>query len=116
MRHSVRRKSSPHMVNIPRALFTGRCRRHRRRSAMPSAIPRRLAAPLGRSLASVLQVLLHERRRFFQIHPAVVHAGEVVLPAEARIGAPAPRPAIPQPGEQDRPSRHAACGADWPVV
>src|SRR5262249_40439788 len=33
---------------------------------------RRLAALLGRSLASVLQILLRERR-FFQIHPAVVN-------------------------------------------
>ena len=40
---------------------------------MPSAIPRRLAALLGRSRASVLQVLLRERRRVFQIHPAVVN-------------------------------------------
>src|SRR5271166_2565354 len=39
---------------------------------MPSAIPRHLAARLGCSPASVLQVLLRERRRFSQIHPALI--------------------------------------------
>src|SRR6201998_3308306 len=39
---------------------------------MPSAIPRRLAALLGRSRASVLQVLLRKRWRLFQVHAAVV--------------------------------------------
>src|SRR5215472_4383454 len=40
---------------------------------MPSAIPRRLAEVPGRSRASVLQVLMRHRRRFSQIHPAVVN-------------------------------------------
>src|ERR1700745_200938 len=39
---------------------------------MPSAIPRRLAAVLGRAHASVLQVLLRQRRRLFQVHAAVI--------------------------------------------
>src|ERR1700732_3746486 len=39
---------------------------------MPSAIPRYLAAFLGRSRASVLQILLRERWRFFQFHAAVI--------------------------------------------
>src|SRR5882762_6660637 len=39
---------------------------------MPSAIPRRLAAVLGRSRASVLQVLLRKRWRLFQVHAAVI--------------------------------------------
>src|SRR6267142_94931 len=39
---------------------------------MPSAIPRRLAALLGRSRASVLQVLLRKRWRLFQVHAAGV--------------------------------------------
>src|SRR5215831_20268966 len=39
---------------------------------MPSANPRRLAALLGRSRASVLQVLLRERWCLLQVHPAVI--------------------------------------------
>src|SRR5215467_10441451 len=39
---------------------------------MPSAIPRRLAEVPGRSRASVLQVLLRHRRRFFQVHATVI--------------------------------------------
>src|SRR6516225_2743532 len=39
---------------------------------MPSAIPRRLAAVLGRAHASVLQILLRQRRRLFQVHAAVI--------------------------------------------
>src|SRR5215510_14554038 len=39
---------------------------------MPSAIPRRLAAPLDRSHESVLQVLLRKRWRLFKVHAAVI--------------------------------------------
>src|ERR1700737_3938729 len=53
---------------------------------MPSAIPC-LAALLGRSLASVLQVLPRKRWRLFQVHPAVIDRrragrGTWVLPKE----------------------------------
>src|ERR1051326_9380986 len=39
---------------------------------MPSAIPCRIAALLGRSRASVLQVLRRKRRRLFQVQGAVI--------------------------------------------
>src|SRR5215813_15156574 len=39
---------------------------------MPSAIPRRLAAPLDRSHESVLQVLLRKRWRLFKVHATVI--------------------------------------------
>src|SRR6516165_7506309 len=39
---------------------------------MSSVIPRRLTALLGRSLVSVLQVLLRKRWRLFEVHAAVI--------------------------------------------